>query len=229
MNNILQNNRVLFVHRSVGNNILDAWEGTPNSNMLVRKEFNTFGGDDAGVYDFDLGINNGPIKKIDKLSEVLLKQSSFDVVIFKLCYVDITRDTDVADVLTSYKEKFSQLENLYPSICFIHFTVPLKMNKTSFKTHVKKLFGDSRIWEYADNISRNRFNQGLRKLYAEGNQIFDIAKLESTDESGKECCFKYKGEKFEVLCSCYTDDGGHLNRVGSSHIARELDRFLGDL
>jgi len=75
-----------------------------------------------------------------------------------------------------------------------------------------------------ENIPRNTFNQKLRSRF--GDALFDLARAETTLESGARSAFKVAGRSHERLRRAYSGDGGHLNALGSRAIARELLDFL---
>jgi hypothetical protein len=66
---------------------------------------------------------------------------------------------------------------------------------------------------------RTRFNDILRKYYSEKEPFFDLAKAESTFPDGKRETFEVDGKTYEAMVPMYSDDGGHLNELGRSHIA----------
>ncbi len=106
-----------------------------------------------------------------------------------------------------------------------HFTMPLKVQKISWKTKFKLMIGrDS--WELTDNIKRNEYNFLLRNEYLGKEPVFDIATYEATLLDGTQSLFKYKGNKFQSMQEVYSDDGGHLNKIGSKLIAEQLLIFL---
>jgi hypothetical protein len=82
------------------------------------------------------------------------------------------------------------------------------------------------IWEYDDNIQRNKFNHLLREQYKSYDPIFDLAKIESTFPNGKTCSFTKNGTIYHSLVPAYTNDGGHLNELGGKVVARHLLMFL---
>lgn len=59
--------------------------------------------------------------------------------------------------------------------------------------------------------------------------VFDIALIESTGpDGGRERFFK-NGTAYYSMSPRYTDDGGHLNRLGQRVAASELTLFLANV
>jgi lysophospholipase L1-like esterase len=75
-----------------------------------------------------------------------------------------------------------------------------------------------------DNMKRSIFNRMLKEKY--GSRVFDLAGVESTYPDGAKAEFSKNNGKFAYLIPAYSDDGGHLNKLGKQRIAEELIRFL---
>lgn len=69
----------------------------------------------------------------------------------------------------------------------------------------------------------------LRAEYEDKEPIFDLAAIESMSPGGKREIFEKDGSTFYSLAPAYTDDGGHLNEIGSKIVASELLYFLANL
>ena len=93
---------------------------------------------------------------------------------------------------------------------------------------IKKVFGRP-VFDYQDNISRNQFNEMLRKEYEGKEPFFDLANIESTFPHGKRASFAKNGSIYYSMVPEYTDDGGHLNKVGRRRITGQLLVFLANL
>jgi lysophospholipase L1-like esterase len=66
------------------------------------------------------------------------------------------------------------------------------------------------------------FNQQLRAYaQANGKILFDIADIGSHRPDGTPC-FDIFDNGFEALCGDYTQDGGHLNGLGSQRMAKAV-------
>ncbi len=58
--------------------------------------------------------------------------------------------------------------------------------------------------------------------------MFDLARVESTDSSGRTVSANLGGKIVPMLAAEYTEDGGHLNAAGSWRAAVALVNVLGD-
>lgn len=229
----LGNKKIFFGHQSVGYNIIDGIGIVMQKNNAVKlniketKEMNDFGRPIFAHYC--VGKNKDPFSKINDFKAIMDSGigNVVDVAFFKLCYVDITKDTNVEEILKFYIESISYLKSRYPSIDFIHFTVPLRVEPQGLSVFVKRLLGIS-LEDDEDNIMRHKFNNGL-KSKIDNKQIFDIAYFESVDSKGLGKFFMSKGYRYPVLAPCYTTDGGHLNNSGKKIIAEKLLLFLSTL
>ncbi|WP_321371039.1 hypothetical protein [uncultured Desulfuromusa sp.] len=230
----LMQKRIFFGHQSVGENILhgvELYDGklTLAIDHIKDKPVKEYA--DTGILHRRVGRNNYPETKIDEFVKVIDEelQGKVDIAFLKLCYVDITSDRDIHALLSYYKKNMDYLKEKYPEVAFVHLTVPLRENTETWKTQLKSLLGKDDIWEYADNIKRNQYNQMLLNEYQGKEPIFDVAKIESTSLSGETASFKYKGNQYLALAADLTYDGGHLNDAGSLHVATELLRYLNSL
>jgi len=91
------------------------------------------------------------------------------------------------------------------------------------------LIGKEHIWEYADNIKRNEFNDLIRQEYGDSRRLFDIARAESTYLDGNRETFEKDGERYEALVPIFTNDGGHLNEMGRKVVAAHMLRVIADI
>ena len=123
----------------------------------------------------------------------------------------------------------SLLKNKYPKTTFVHITVPLVTTKATWKTWIKKLIKKEFIWEYDNNVARNKYNELVRKEYDGNEPVFDLAKVESTYPDGKRAEFERNGERHYSLVPDYTHDGGHLNASGRKIVAEQLLILLANL
>ena len=72
------------------------------------------------------------------------------------------------------------------------------------------------------NIKRNELNQLIVSEYKGKEPLFDIAKFESTYQDGTRSFFMKDGNKYYYLPDVYTNDGGHLNKIGRKHVAEQM-------
>ncbi len=232
----LAKRKIFFGHKSVGNNIVDGikdlMEENPQIDLNIVKtadhaDFN------IGIFSHSLvGKNRDPISKNVAFANIMEKGigDKADVAFFKYCYVDIIARTDIDKTFQDYKNTMALMKRMYPKTTFIHVTTPLRALRPPgikgwAKTWIKRI-SDKSAGVHEDNIKRNKFNENLRQEYNERDPIFDLAKIESTFLDGKRCIFRKNGKTYYTMVPEYTDDGGHLNKVGRRITAEQLLIFL---
>jgi hypothetical protein len=228
----LESKAIYFGHHSVGGNILDGI-----NSILSTIEGNTIrvvmtkSPDDisAGVFAHSaVGENYKPASKDEEFTANVTNISNstrLDVALYKYCYVDIQKDTDVEALFSAYRKNYDSLIAANPGIKFIHLTTPLTIIQKDWKVWIKKLIGRP-IGGYAENVKRGQFNEMLRKEYGDSGLVFDLAKLESTYPDGRRELFSVDGNQYEALIEDYASDGRHLNKTGSRYIAEQLLLFI---
>ena len=217
---------------SVGNNILDGirklQEQDPRLKQLRIVPYKPgMKTGEPGIYHFLLGNNSFPDKKVKACQEVFLsgkQEEQFDVAVFKYCYVDFKKDTNVDDVFNDYMMMISRLKGDYPDLDIIHVTVPLTVRYTGLKGWLKFVLGKG-----PPNEKRSLFNEMLIEEYGQLDPIFDLAKVESTDNTGKRMSYDSDGKTVYYMVRDYTSDGGHLNDTGQTLAALELIKTLTDI
>ena len=225
--------RVYFGHQSVGSNIINGLRDILGDDP--QRKLNIVETSDPGHYDSPvfghsrIGRNGDPKSKITAFSGLMDGgiASKVDVAFLKLCYVDVTEETNATAVFREYKEAMSRLHAKYPETVFVHVTVPLTSMDRGIKLRIKKIIG--RSLRYEDNIRRRQFNELLRGEYQSGEPIFDLAKIEATPPDGRRRLYRKGGDTFHAMAPSYTDDGGHLNRKGRKMVAEQLLLLLADL
>jgi hypothetical protein len=184
--------RVFFGHQSVGANVLDGVRGLYASGGVSAPPISngvpadTAGGFIAHRY---IGQNGDPASKIAAFDSAIRGGigNQVDVALMKLCYVDISANTDVNALFATYRNTLSALQRDYPGVAFLHTTVPLTTDNP------------------ANNANREKLNSMIRSTY--GGQLFDLAAAESTKPDGTRVSGLYTG---------YASDSGHLNPAGAS-------------
>jgi hypothetical protein len=227
----LAGKKIYFGHQSVGFNIIDGIEdimSIDNSGVKLNiKETRDPDDFDSPVFAHSgIGQNTEPVSKIDDFKKLMESGvgSKVDIAFFKFCYVDVNKDTNLKEVFKHYTDAISILETEYPQVKFVHCTAPLTVIQGGVKSSIKKILGKSRGEE--DNMKRGIFNRMLKEKY--GNRVFDLAGVESTYPDGAKAEFSENNDKFAYLVPEYSDDGGHLNKLGRQKVAGELIRFLGN-
>lgn len=217
----INSHRVFFAHMSVGTNILD---GLSAENRAIKEQLlikiiepasssKTYG---QGINHIKIGANSQPFQKLSNFREFLTTNDNgraFDLVGIKFCYVDVTQKTDIHALFKAYDALVKDMQERYPHIKFVHFTVPLTTHYGSLKNRVKNLIlGDQ------DNIKRNAYNELLCETY-KNQEIIDVAKIESTFPDGSRMQHSYFATNHYSLIPEYTTDGGHLNDRGKTIVA----------
>jgi hypothetical protein len=217
---------IYFGHKSVGENIIAGLKKI-NSDMaqneLIIKELSdTFRLDGNYFVHSNIGQNGDPKGKFEEFESIInnMANKKLDIAMMKLCFVDITKNTNIDDVFNSYVSMIDILQNKYPHIKFIHFTVPLK-SKPSFLNSIKEKIKGLNNYDQQDNLARNRYNGYIFSKYSK-DDIFDLAGAESTYPDGQRESTFVNGKLCFILIKDYTDDGGHLNDLGKQIISEKL-------
>ena len=224
-----------FGHQSVGFNIIDGIRDVMKEHLEIKLKIVESSSPDRlkpGVLEHSrVGKNTQPKTKVDEFVKLLRSGigNKANYVFLKFCYVDIRADSDVDDIFTYYTDAMAKLRQEFPNITIIHFTVPVTLTKTTWKTWIKKLIGKKEIWEYDDNIKRNEYNKLLMNKYSGKEPVFDLAKMEATFPDGRRSTFTKDGKTYYSLVPQYTTDGGHLNEVGRKFVAEQFLIFLARL
>ncbi|MBE3117720.1 MAG: hypothetical protein IMZ50_03055 [Candidatus Atribacteria bacterium] len=225
----LSRKKIYFGHQSVGQNIIDGIKDVMGHNSAIRLDIR----ETSNPSDFAsplfahslIGQNMDPKSKIDDFRKILENGVGqvTDIAMFKFCYVDIDRNTDIESLFKYYNNTITNLEVKYPSLRIITFSVPLTNMPKGFKPLIKKMLGMTPPFK-DDNIKKNIYNQKLRDRF--GKSVFDLADAESALPGGKRAIYKVGNETYNLLNPAFTDDGGHLNRIGKQVVAVDLLLFL---
>lgn len=148
-----------------------------------------------------------------------------DLVLCKLCYVDVL-DVRVVDALfADYLKAVTELQNKYPGVLVGHITVPLRVLPLGIKATVYGwLRGPSP--EVARNGARHRFNQRLRQHYGPSGLLFDLANIEAHGANGELVAVRSDNERVPSLAPEWSRDGGHLNDKGCRYVANAFVDYL---
>ncbi len=233
----LSKQKIYFGHQSVGNNIIEGLKKIEEQYPQIRLDIiriqkpNRL--ENPGLYHSEIGKNDYPKTKIDAFVQAMQQGigQTADIAFFKFCFVDITGETNIEELFDYYSKTMEKLRKEYPSVTFVHFTVPLlRRNKPSLKSYIRKIFGRADGF-FADghNIARNKFNELIMETYAGKEPIFDLAVVESTYQDGRRCSFSDNGNTYYSLVPEYTNDGGHLNELGQRVVAEQLLMFLASM
>jgi hypothetical protein len=220
--------RIYFGHQSVGANILEglrelsAAEGVA---LAITEAPRAAGLQGPGVGHLFVPENGDPLRKLASFKQALGEGSQADIALVKFCYVDIDADTDMPALFNAYRKTIDELHAGNPRTTFVHVTLPLTTEQTGPKAWIKLLLGRAPSGTI-QNVKREQYNTLLRRTYAGREPIFDLARVESIAPDGAQARVQWKGVEAPVLVAAYTDDGGHLNRMGRRRAAEEFVRVL---
>ena len=237
----LSQRKIFFGHQSVGYNIITGIDNIMKENPQIKlnivktTDVKNF---DASIFAHDwIGANMDPQSKTEAFENILNNGvgEKTDIAFMKFCYVDVTAQTDIENVFKDYKETLSRLTKEFPNTTFVHIAVPLTSKPTGLqafsskvKNIVKKMIGRP-VFDYQDNINRNRLNDMLRAEYVGHYPFFDLARIEATSLNGNISSFSKDGETYLTLANEYTYDGGHLNEEGSKRAAEQFLILLANI
>ncbi len=223
---VLSSKKIFFGHASVGYNITAGLEQicVEPCALTILEIKDGQAPRESGFYHKVNGKNFDPKGKCDAFRTFLMEDNrgeKFDIAFFKFCFVDITRQTDIKDVMNYYMDTVDSLKKHFPDLTIVHVTTPLSVHAWGLKGWLKNLLVDD-----LDNVKRNQFNYLLIETYKNQDPIFDLAKVESTKSDNKRSGFTYKGQTYYSLYRQYSNDGGHLNEYASKLAAVELLHVL---
>jgi hypothetical protein len=221
----LSQKKIYFGHQSVGFNIIDGVKelikvDSAHASLKIVETRNAADFQHPIFGHSKIGENTKPLLKVDDFVVAMeggIGQGA-DIACFKLCYVDITKTTDVRSVFDYYKKRMQYLEEKYPRTSFIHVTVPLTTIQSGLRVQIKKLLGRYQD-DSEDNVKRNEYNDLMRQQYEGKKPLFDLARIEATHPNKTYEQFKWNDTTYQSLVSQYTYDGGHLNDSGKKIIA----------
>ena len=158
--------KIFFGHASVGSNIIDGIEDIRANNQHVQniniqdlKEDNEV--NEPAIYHAQNGKNGFPKSKVDAFKKTLEEKglgNKLDIAFFKLCYVDIEKDSNVQEMFDYYTSNMEYLKKKFPRLQFVHVTTPLYSHSRGIKGFIKNIIrGD------VSNVKRNEFNKMLIK------------------------------------------------------------------
>lgn len=211
---------VYFGHQSVGRNILEGLEdirreaGSTGPRIVAIRSADDISG--PGVYHAEIGENTDPEGKIRAFAAALLGGvgSRVDIALMKLCYVDIDERTDAAALFSTYRETVARLSDEFPDLALVHVTAPLVARERGVRALAKRIAGKASGVDRA-NLAREVYNGLLRAEYEGRAAVFDLARLEASRG-------RAAARTPYALLPDYTDDGGHLNRLGRRKAAEGL-------
>jgi hypothetical protein len=228
----LRKTKVFFGHQSVGANILEGIRELSADDQRLSLEV-TRGDSPRSVaapalVEAYIGRNSDPQSKADAFVAALRDGLGPDggIALYKYCYLDVRQDTNIDALFGSYKRAVETVRASHPEITLVHVTIPLTADEGRLRQLAKAALGKPTSRDL--NIKRNAYNELVRRTFAAREPVFDLARIESTRLDGTRSYFRNGDDTVYTLAAHYTDDGGHLNRLGRSSAARELLRVLAE-
>jgi len=227
----LSRKTILFGHASVGQNIVQGMKEIAGTDprfgkIRIVEVDETTDMKEPGFYHAVNGRNGYPKTKCNAFLNLLLKDrlgDRLDAGLFKFCYVDIERDSNVREIFEYYVTTVEEVKKEFPKLRIVHVTVPLYVHPTGVKGFIKNILRPDMA-----NVNRNRFNELLKSRYSGTDPIYDLARVECETGPGEAARFTHDGNVYLSLADAYTDDGGHLNETGRFLAAKELIRTLSE-
>ena len=223
--------RVYFGRQSVGRNILDGLEdlqrGLGEPVIRVVELDSPAATDGRGVLIHGkVGQNERPATKCEDFRRILADelQGRVDVALFKFCYIDFSDNSDAGAIFDVYSRTMDDLKRRYPRVAFVQVTAPLRTVDRGAGVWIRELLGRRNRSKHA-NARRAEFNRLLKERYP-ADPVFDLAASMSTWPDGRRESFRMNGSTYFALVPAYTDDGGHLNAVGRTHVAAAFVRAI---
>jgi hypothetical protein len=217
---VLAQRAIFFEHASVGSNVEDGLDGLRDLVSGPRPTIRPAVNGTVGASTIAAALapgqffgnwfpsqNGYPFAKISTFESLMTGGvgAKAEIAMMKFCFTDLpTSDGGVTatSVFNAYKAMMDRLQAAYPNVKFVHWTMPLTTDGAG------------------SNGPREAFNALIRSTY--GNQVFDLALVESTAPDGS----RVTDGGVPSIYSGYTGDGGHLNSAGCDKVARALVAHL---
>ncbi len=199
---------IFFAHRSVGGNILDGladWQAQDPLRYtlpITTADPSWYAGNNGLLHQL-LGVNGEPYSKIEGFDTfVRAGYWQAEVAMMKFCPSDTLPFGVVpaADIWAAYRQMMTALEQTYPNVTFVWWTMPLATAADDRGNNEKEIFNE------------------MARTYcaAQGCVLFDIADIESHDPQGNPVV---SAAGYEAMWNGYAYDGAHLNEVGRQRVA----------
>lgn len=229
-----KNLHLFFGHQSVGADLLCGLTelkediGAPVPELVELTEFECTQSNFTLVHT-RVGTNGDPVSKLIAFRQLLdsSKLSTVDAALLKFCYVDVTTLSAARSLVNTYASFMEELTKRHSRLRIVHCTIPLRLLPSGPYAFLRRAMGHQHP-QYQANLAREWFNEQLRSEHA-GDDLFDLALLESTSRSGQRCMHDIGGDRVPSLAPEWTSDGGHLNECGRKMLATEFFNFLSAL
>ena len=220
---VLASRKIFFGHQSVGTNILqgvrDLMAQDPRVRLNIVRNADPAKVSGPALVETGIGRNLDPASKMDDFVGALDRGMGTErgIAVCKLCYVDVTRSTDISQLFGLYCRRIDEVRSKHPGVTIVHVTVPLTAKEHLLKAVAKRALG--RATGRESNIKRNQYNRLLLAHYGSTDVVFDLAAAESTRPDGSRALFTDENEAIYTLAREFTSDGGHLNELGRRVVA----------
>jgi hypothetical protein len=226
------NTRLFFQHQSVGANVLTGLDELARTGAAIPT-IAQLPDSPADIPSGQLlhsraGRNGDGASKLHAFADACRRVAGHsEFAMLKFCYVDVVGFDHAQTLHRAYIQTLSDLRIRHPGLKLAHCTVPLRQLPSGPYALARRMLGH-RHPEFARNQAREWFNEQLRAMQA-SEPLFDLAALESADENGRRPSQLLDPDRTPGLLSAYTDDGGHLNKVGRCKVALAFLSFFNSL
>ncbi len=185
--------------------------------------------DQWGLHHARIGNNGDPNSKIDGFLDIVRRfGSSFDYVMLKFCYVDVTVQSNISELFQSYKSLAESLGPVNDMPTILHCTVPVRTVSVGVRSAIRLVLRRP-VQALSDNAARDEFSELLRQEYGQTNRLFDLAHIQSTRPDGSIHYCRQAEMRIPTMIPSLSDDGGHLNDLGKALVGTQFLRFLDEL
>jgi hypothetical protein len=227
---LIAQQRIFFGHQSVGVNLLEGVKQLAASASVPIRIVETTSTSEvkpATIGHTFIARNGDPFQKLKSFEQAFGQQpANIDIALMKFCFVDFSANTDAIALFNQYRTTIDALKAKNPHTVFVHVTAPLTGKTGGVKGLAKQILGRDGS---AENIRREEYNNLMRNTYLGHEPLFDLARIESIAPNGEKVTVKYGGLTTPAMAPEYTNDGGHLNNLGSMRAARELVSVLASI
>jgi hypothetical protein len=131
-----------------------------------------------------IGRNGDAASKLDDFAGLMDGEMGavLDLAMAKLCYVDVTRDTDTGELARRHDELFGELATRHPQLRLVPVTVPFTTGFFGLRGAAAELLGRPDP-SAPDNRARARYNDHLRTRHADSGNLFDLAAVETNSST----------------------------------------------
>jgi hypothetical protein len=213
---------VFFGHQSVGENMLDGLRRIGESEHWPALRVVELTGQEPVegpmLAHAKIGKNGDPLSKVKGFQQAIDAGIGrrVDIAVMKYCFWDIRRETDIEAVFGDYRQTMDDLTRRYPTVVFVHATVPLVAADVDWRARMRRLIGMATPTD-ADNAVREQLNRKIRETYGTSQIVLDIARAESGSSTAVNP---------PQLAEEFSSDGAHLNDAGRRQVGSAMVKAL---